>query len=279
MIIWLASYPKSGNTWLRSIICSILYSENGLFQFELLKKIKQFPSQDAFKDFTSEFNNINEIKKFWILAQEKINLNNEINFLKTHHINCKIDNYSFSNKSNTLATIYIVRDPRNLVNSISNHFSKSIEDSKNFLFTKKMLGTKEISFDDNDIYTLLGSWNDHYNYWTSKTENLLVLRYEDLVQNIGEEFDKITFFLKKYVTFEIDDLKKKNIINSTSFNNLQTMEEKGFFKESVFDKEKFKKKQFFYKGPQNNWQNNLDDNIRKEIEEKFYKEMKKLNYI
>ena len=57
------------------------------------------------------------------------------------------------------------------------------------------------------------------------------------------------------------------------------MEEKGFFKENVFDKEKFKKKQFFYKGPQNNWQNNLDDNIRKEIEEKFYKEMKKLNYI
>ena len=142
-----------------------------------------------------------------------------------------------------------------------------------------MLGTKEISFDDNDIYTLLGSWNDHYNYWTSKTENLLVLRYEDLVQNIEEEFDKITFFLKKYVTFEIDDLKKKNIINSTSFNNLQSMEEKGFFKESVFDKENLKKKQFFYKGPQNNWQNNLDDNIRKEIEEKFYKEMKKLNYI
>ena len=174
MIIWLASYPKSGNTWLRSIICSILYSENGLFQFELLEKIKQFPSQDAFKDFTSEFNNINEIKKLWILAQEKINLNNEINFLKTHHINCKIENYSFTNKSNTLATIYIVRDPRNLVNSISNHFSKSIEDSKNFLFEKKMLGTKEISFDDNDIYTLLGSWSDHYNYWTSKTENLLV---------------------------------------------------------------------------------------------------------
>ena len=104
-----------------------------------------------------------------------------------------------------------------------------------------MLGTKEISFDDNDIYTLLGSWSDHYNYWTSKTENLLVLRYEDLVQNIEEEFDKITFFLKKYVTFEIDDLKKKNIIKSTSFNNLQSMEEKGFFKENVFDKEKFKK--------------------------------------
>ena len=47
----------------------------------------------------------------------------------------------------------------------------------------------------------------------------------------------------------------------------------------MFSTKKNLKKQFFYKGPQNNWQNNLDNNIRKEIEEKFYKEMKKLNYI
>ena len=54
------------------------------------------------------------------------------NPLKTHNLNCNIDNYSFSDKNNTLATIYIVRDPRNLVNSISNHFGKSIKESKNF---------------------------------------------------------------------------------------------------------------------------------------------------
>ena len=55
MIIWLASYPKSGNTWIRSIICSMLYSRNGLFDFNLLEKIKQFPSRKSFKEiwFTS----------------------------------------------------------------------------------------------------------------------------------------------------------------------------------------------------------------------------------
>ena len=63
MIIWLASYPKSGNTWLRSIISSLLYSKDGNFDFELLKKIRQFPEKQFFKDIMTDFNNFNEIKK------------------------------------------------------------------------------------------------------------------------------------------------------------------------------------------------------------------------
>ena len=78
MIIWLASYPKSGNTWLRSIISSLLYSDDGNFKFEQLKKIQQFPEKKFFKDFVKDFNNFNEIKENWILAQEIINLKNQL---------------------------------------------------------------------------------------------------------------------------------------------------------------------------------------------------------
>ena len=49
MIIWLASYPKSGNTWVRSIISSLLYSIDGDFNFDLIKKIKQFPEKNILK--------------------------------------------------------------------------------------------------------------------------------------------------------------------------------------------------------------------------------------
>lgn len=279
MIIWLASYPKSGNTWIRSIICSMLYSQNGLFDFNLLEKIKQFPSRKNFKDFTSDFQNINELKKFWIIAQEKINLDQKIKFCKTHHINCKIDNFSFTNRSNTLATIYIVRDPRNLVTSISNHFSKSLEDSKNFLFTNKVIGTKDVSLNNNEILTPLGSWSDHYNYWTNKNDNLLIIRYEDLIYDINKEFNKLKNFLANYISIEINDEKKKNIIESTSFTHLQNMEKRGLFKESVFDKKVPIKKQFFHQGPKNNWQLSLNNKIKNEIETKFHKEMIELGYI
>ena len=49
MIIWIASYPKSGNTWLRSIISALVYSDDGIFDFNLLKKIQQFPEKIYFK--------------------------------------------------------------------------------------------------------------------------------------------------------------------------------------------------------------------------------------
>ena len=55
MIIWLASYPKSGNTWVRSLIASYLFSESGNFDFSLLKKIPRFPNAKQFSpliDFT-----------------------------------------------------------------------------------------------------------------------------------------------------------------------------------------------------------------------------------
>tara|TARA_E500000178_G_C16855423_1_gene677133 strand:+ start:61 stop:834 length:774 start_codon:yes stop_codon:yes gene_type:complete len=257
----------------------MLYSRNGLFDFNLLEKIKQFPSRKSFKDFTSDFQNINELKKFWIIAQEKINLDQKIKFCKTHHINCKIDNFSFTNKSNTLATIYIVRDPRNLVTSISNHFSKSLEESKKFLFTNKVIGTKDVSLNNNEILTPLGSWSDHYNYWTNKNENLLVIRYEDLIYDINKEFNKLKNFLANYISLEINDEKKKNIIESTSFTHLQNMEKRGLFKESVFDKKVPIKKQFFHQGPKNNWQLSLNNKIKDEIETKFHKEMSELGYI
>ena len=36
MILWIASYPKSGNTWIRALISTYLYSESGDFNFSLL---------------------------------------------------------------------------------------------------------------------------------------------------------------------------------------------------------------------------------------------------
>ena len=55
MIIWLASFPKSGNTWLRSIVSSLIYSDDGIFNFSLNKNISQFPTKAHLNDFTNDF--------------------------------------------------------------------------------------------------------------------------------------------------------------------------------------------------------------------------------
>lgn len=278
MIIWIASYPKSGNTWLRSIITSLLYTTDGIFDFKLIKKIKQFPTRNQFQDFTKNFNDINEISKFWLLAQDKINLTEEIKFFKTHNLNCAVNKNSFTNKSHTLGTIYVVRDPRNLVNSIKNHYNKgNDEEAKNFLISKKIL-SRVPKDNEADIATLLGSWSDHYNFWTKKNSNLLLIKYEDLILDTKKELERIIIYLKKFMTVEINPEKIKNILNTTSFDHLKNLENKGLFNENVYDSKK-NKIRFFNKGPSNDWTKVLDKKIQDDIEKIFYKEMKELGYI
>ena len=280
MIIWIASYPKSGNTWVRSIISSLIYTDDGIFDFPNIKKIEQYPQTKFFEYFTQDYGNINEIKKYWIASQDRINLDGKIKFFKTHHLNCKIDNFPFTNKECTEATIYIVRDPRNLLNSVSNHFTKSIEESKKFLLTSRILSPgKEIELKGGNVITYLGSWKEHYKFWTRDNEKLLIIKYEDLVKNIHQEMDKIIAFLKKFIDFKVSDIKKENIIKSTSFEALKKIEEDGKFTENVFVKGTNQKVKFFNKGPDNNWQNTLPKDIRLELEAELKNELSALGYL
>ena len=73
MLIWLASYPKSGNTLLRSMLASYFFSSDGSFDFKLLKNIKQFPSNQFFKNLGINTNDDKEVLKNYINAQSKIN--------------------------------------------------------------------------------------------------------------------------------------------------------------------------------------------------------------
>ena len=78
MIIWCASYPKSGNTWIRAIISSLIYSKSGNFKFNLLRNVSLFPKRLHFKNFTDDFSDLKEISKYWIQAQNKINSDNKL---------------------------------------------------------------------------------------------------------------------------------------------------------------------------------------------------------
>ena len=280
MIIWLASYPKSGNTWMRSIISALLYSHDGDFNFNLLRKIDQFPEKKHFKDIVKDFGNFNEIKRNWILAQDKINLDGEVKLLKTHQGNYKIENDNFTNKQNTLAIIYIVRDPRSLVESISNHYTLSLDEAFKFLTTPRIIGNRK-SWDENPggLLNLLGKWNDHYLSWTKHKKDLLVIKYEDLIKNPESELLKVIEFLKKYLKFETNENKNKKILETTKFNNLKEMEKRGEFFENASSKSTKNKVDFFHLGPKNKWKNTLDKKIVDIIERDFNKEMIEIGYL
>ena len=71
MIIWLSSYPKSGNTYLRSFLSAYYYTNDGSFNFDLLKFIEQFPDKQFFQSFMKTKK---EASEKWLLQERLLNL-------------------------------------------------------------------------------------------------------------------------------------------------------------------------------------------------------------
>ena len=283
MIIWLASYPKSGNTWVRSFISALFFNIEGKNDFSNLKKIKQFPSKSIFKNFTENYQKIEEVYKNWINAQNFLNLDNELKFLKTHHVNCSINNYKFTDDENSIGVIHIVRDPRNVLLSIKNHFSLSnYESAKDFIFREKhWIGiekTAEDKIKDYMIPTLISSWNTHYKTWKNKTKNYLLIKYEDLQKDPQKEFFKISKYLEKLTNKKFDNNKILKAIETTSFSYMQKLESEGFFKENAKNKNNTKVK-FFNMGPKTKWDDYLNNELVEIINTKFKNEMIELGYL
>ena len=173
MILWIASYPKSGNTWIRALISAYLYSDDGNFEFKLLHKIPKFIQEK----FISTVADLNELKKnplriteFWKSAQLRINLDNEIKFFKTHNACVSYKDRWFTDETNTAGYVYVVRDPRSIACSLASHSKISIEQAVNDLLNENNMGL-------NGPYKLAelpGSWKINYLSWKKK-KNLKVL--------------------------------------------------------------------------------------------------------
>ena len=283
MIIWIASYPKSGNTWVRSLLSAYLYSEDGSFHFDLLKKILKFPSEKYLKYFNKDLSDIKKVSEYWVAAQERINLynQNESILLKTHNALCTLENNPFTNKKNTQAVIYIVRDPRNIITSIGNHYSLNIDESYNFMVDKNQILTRGKWGSDNfGVSEVLGSWSDHYKSWQNiKFAPILNIKYEKLANDTKGSFIEIINFLQKFIDIKIDNKKILKTVESCNFENLRNLERNEGFDEAVYSEKENKKIYFFHLGKKNNWKNFLNKNTEEKIKKTFYNEMKSLNYI
>ena len=276
MIVWLASYPKSGNTYLRALLSGYLFSKDGNFDFTLLRNISQFPDKVFFEGLNINLNNNSEVAENYINVQTKLNKGkNTIQFFKTHSAFCKINGHNFTDLQNTLGVIYIVRDPRNVVISQSHHFSLSIEESTNLTINNNR------SIGSNGFQTFLGSWNFNLNSWRQFKDKFLLIKYEDLVEKPEQTFLKVINFLERLlsVKYKIDNNKLKKTIQTTRFEKLKELEKKIGFPENVFDQKTNDKIEFFNLGPNSDFLKLIDETNRNKIEKAFKKEMQELSYL
>ena len=281
MIIWIASYPKSGNTWLRSLISSYFFTDDGFFDFKLLKNIPSYPSPPFFEKYPDKFNKPEATAKYWIPEQERINKNNnKLIFLKTHNALCKINGYSFTDTKNSLGAVHIIRDPRNVISSISNHYQIDLDEALKFMKTpNKAIFVKK---DQRYLgFNALFSWSSNNKSWSECQKfPILTIKYEDLEKETFETFKKVFEFIKKVSKLKEDFNQKKAevAIKNCNFEKLQKLEkEKGFY-EAISKKNSSEKIKFFNLGNKNNYKDLLNKNLIDEINLFYKDELKKYNY-
>ena len=277
MIIWIASYPKSGNTYIRSFLSAYYYSKNGKFDFDLLRYIEQFPDKQFFDGFVD---NKSDAAQKWLPMQRKLISSKKIKFLKTHSAYGSYDNCPFTTPEVTIGGVYIVRDPRNIFTSLMNHFSLNEARALEMLLDEN----RGIKSDDNDYstYSFLSTWSNHVKSWTKiNSFKTILIKYEDLEHDNEEILANLIKFINELLKENkgLDHEKLKRAIETTKFDNLRKKENEIGFSEAIYSKDQTKKVSFFNLGFQSNWRKNSNKKIIETIEMRFENEMKMMGYL
>ena len=278
-IFWISSYPKSGNTWMRAIISSIFFTNDGKFIFDYFKYVQSFDLDKRFefvkKINRTDYNKLHKLEtlaKYWIEGQKNIVIDGDFQFLKTHHSCVKLNNYPFTSSTITMGAIYLIRDPRDIVLSYSNHLGQSIDRTIELMVNKETtapyVGEKKLK-----IY--LSSWNVHVNSWQNINIPVLLIRYEDLLTDTKNIIIELVNFFEKNFKIKFRNIKNKleNILETTHFDKFKNYEKKyGFAEASRYTN-------FFRKGKIYQWRNKLTNKQIKTIEDAFGNTMKRFKYL
>ena len=285
MIFWIASYPKSGNTWLRSLISTYYFTKDGEYNEKLLKKIDQFPTRKYFLDFNYDPKIVGDTCKYWIKAQEKLNVDKKLKFFKTHNAFGKVNNFDFTNSENSTGCIYIVRDPRNVITSVMNHYELDEDRAFNWMTNEKQYiydveKVNQVGYSD---FQFISSWDLNYKSWkVQKKVRTKFIRYEDLSNQTFYVFKEIKEFINQIIknNEKINLEKIKRTLRSTSFSKMQKKELENGFSEAInSQKNKNKKIVFFNLGPDNDWKKILNEKLKNKLNKKYEKQLEELSYI
>ncbi len=271
--IFLASYPKSGNTWMRAII-SNLYNFDKEFNLKTLKSIPLLSIKKNFDEFENKIYSDNNVLHFdWVSeniidCQKILNKkSNHLNIFKTHSVRHK----KFTNETVNAGFIHIIRDPRDIIVSLKNFSGKEIDETiDKFLFSKSLMITT------NGAQELLSTWELNVQSWLNyNSVPRLIIKYEDLKLNPKENILNIKEFLNKIhrLNINLQDRHIDKIIENTNFNNLKQLEDKNGFDEAT------KNSKFFRSGTSYQWKNILSSSQAKLIERNLRSLMRYFNYI
>lgn len=270
-IVWLASYPKSGNTWMRIFLANYLanlskpLSINEAHRFGTGDSIPEMYVKVAGRPIDTNDYNVTLKLRNRVLGGIVAN-NADINFVKTH--NCR--NVAFGVElippQVTRQAIYIMRNPLDMLLSYARHYGMTQEQAAEAIGRSDNANSP----DQTNTWQFLGSWSEHVKTWTEASAfPVLTLRYEDLLEDPETHFAKALDFLG--VPVEAERLEKA--IRFSSFKELKKQEETTGFTEKSPNSERF-----FAKGEAGQWKDELDPALVSRVRREHKRMMKKHEY-
>lgn len=275
-IVWLASYPKSGNTWFRVFLSNLLSKENhpadinNLFATPIASNRELFDEATGLSSSdltTEEIDNLRpEVYEF--AARNS----SELLFQKVHDAWLMNNNGKpMFSKNVTQSVIYFIRNPLDIAVSFSNHLSKS------HAATVKIMADENYSFGDTQnrlhiqLRQRLLTWSDHVKSWVDKSDlPLIVLRYEDMKTDTFASFSKATHFIGIKTS-------KESIIKAINFSNIEELQKQE--REKGFKEKPANAGSFFRKGIAGSWKTELSESLVKKICDDHHEMMVRFGYL
>jgi hypothetical protein len=230
-IVWVASYPKSGNTWVRAFLHNLVRLRSGEAGEQDINEMARFSTWDLDKKRYADFlgyepDNATHRKE---IAATRHAVHRQIAdsidglvFIKTHNCLVMDRGHSTINFDVTAGAIYVVRNPLDVAISYAHHSGTSVDDA-----IKRMAATDaETAGNDRAVYEVHGSWSQHVGSWTRNPHRALqVVRYEDLLLDPQNSFAG----LARHLLLDSSHHRTATAIELSTFARLQAQERaKGF---------------------------------------------------
>lgn len=273
---WIASYPKSGNTWVRIFIAA--YINGGPVNFNCL------PWQVCFSDLkTADYQSLSaapvkDLTQLGVLAYRSAVLTNILirggankNVLvKTHHGLWKVEGYPLFPRHLCKKGVYLIRDPRDVAVSYANHLGMTVDETIDLMANTNAAAIKDPEVTGQGMVHFLGTWSEHVNSWCSAKFPVFGIKYEELCADPESIFRQMI----EWLDWKLNEDCLKVAVEATRFNRLKRMEgAMGFLEKSK------KSKGFFGNGKPEHWKDVLTKAQTKKIEEAHGETMAKLGYL
>jgi len=274
-ILWLASYPKSGNTWTRAFLHNLLGLLEGDETAYDINRIAEFTTWDisakAYEKYMGEKpseENRDKIAAARPLVQKAIADNTDgLAIVKTHHALVSDRGHSTINFAVTSGAVYLVRNPLDVAISFAHHMGGTVDQAIEAMEDKSY----ETLVNEKSVYEIYGSWSLHVESWTRRPHRTIhVMRYEDMLKDPKKAFGKLAqHLLLRPTSAQLD-----TAIERASFGALRAQEEAQGFREKPERSERF-----FREGKAGQWHEGLTRRQVRRIVSAHAKQMRRFGYI